>query len=742
MKVHSMVMKIVLCSTLFYAQIVYAQIEEVVVTAQKREQSAQDVGITITAFDSNSIKQFGIRVVEGIAHQVPNTIFYKSANLPSYTIRSIGLNEFQAQFDSPVAIHVDEVYISKPFMISIPFFDMERIEALKGPQGTLFGRNTTGGAINYYTAKPTDEKAIGFTAYADHHERYSFEGYVGGPINNNLKYRISTYLGTSSGGPWFNEFIDREIGEWDVQLGRGQLEWSNETTMARLMVQAGVDNGETSPYKNPGVFNPDGTICNGVFTGQITFNRDLCLKFSGLAADPTLEREIQSTKRVNTDNHSTNNHEMFTTHFRIEHDLGPAMLTSITGYQFFERDATEDADSSPLDALNSDYYNKMKEFTQELRLTGDIGQLNYVLGAYYETDDMDQVDVIDVSESPLGLAPGGRLVSDFVQELESIAVFAHTEYRFSDSISGIAGIRYTTDTTKVRGRTFVGDDNPVGIRDIVGVLIPVDTFDDKRNDKNVSFKLGLNYSLNNDSLLYGSVTTGFRNGGFSVPFAGVVTDFEDETILNVEGGYKGTLMDNRLQLNLAAFYAEYDDFQVNIDDPISPLFPTRRNAGTTINYGVEMESVFVPTDSWLFKFSVGWLDTEIKDTDGVVTTYSGPIPLEGKIPVNAPDWTISGLARYEHQLTSNLKINAVVDYRWTAKRFMRVTNQPWELAPSYWVANARVGVKTVDDKWELAFVGKNIFDEEYLTYIITTPFTKLDIYGEPASYGLELTYKY
>ena len=237
----------------------FAELEEIIVTAQKREQSVQDVGLTVSVFDSEAYRELTRGTLDGLAAQLSNVQAYATNTfLQSVHIRGIGLNEFQGQYDSPVAQHIDEVYISKPWMIARRRFDIQRVEALKGPQGTLFGRNTTGGSMNFFTNAPTQKFATELQLGADEHERYRAEGMVNGPLSENLSGRLSMLGEVGSGGPQKNLFTGEEHGKPDVFELRGQLLWEGEDLTVRALLHGGYDKSEKVAWKGSGIYNASG----------------------------------------------------------------------------------------------------------------------------------------------------------------------------------------------------------------------------------------------------------------------------------------------------------------------------------------------------------------------------------------------------------------------------------------------------------------------------------------------------
>jgi outer membrane receptor protein involved in Fe transport len=274
----------------------------------------------------------------------------------------------------------------------------------------------------------------------------------------------------------------------------------------------------------------------------------------------------------------------------------------------------------------------------------------------------------------------------------------------------------------------------------LGPLAPL--FSDERTDEDFSWLLGLEWKAAEDVLVYGNLTTGYRAGGYSLPFAGAATTFDPEEIFAQEVGIKSRWMDGRLQFNAAVFHFEYDDVQVNVDDPVSPLVPITRNIGKQENFGAELEVEWAPTEHWMIRQGLGWLDAEYKDTDRVISTYAGPIPLEGKEPVNSPRLTYNGFIQYYRPVFGDWNAAFGFDYRWVDERYLEATNQPFDEVADYWVANGRVALASPDGRWEVAVYGTNLFDEEYITYINNISFFALEIWGEPRTFGATLAYRF
>lgn len=721
----------------------------IVVTAQKREQDVSDIGLSVTAVGGEELASEGISSIDALATKVPNVIATTSANLPAFTIRGIGLNEFASNFDSPVAVHIDEVYKSKPYMVSIPFFDVNRVEALKGPQGTTFGRNATGGAVNIYTNEPEFNTSGGVGFSLDNHGRATADGFVNASLSDDVALRLSTYVAQGFGGPYEDTFNGGDYGNPDQLAGRLQLKFNRGNTTVKLSAHGFRDKSELTPYKSPGIFTAAGGICPQLLAGTVQDNRGACQRLFGPfipanAPDGTLV-ETQDPREVNSNAGWLADNTAYGFSGRIEHDLGNLQLVSISAYDYFERRQVEDATNSPITLATQDYYSRIKQFTQELRIVGEAGPLNFLIGGFYEDDSIAEVNSSNAGffVPLLGLPPfAPRLGAQFEQDTRSFAFFTNNELEITPTVRLVAGVRYTNDRTKVDGDTFLGADDPTGSRNEVTQVIPVDALVASRTDENVSFRGGINWDVAPDHLLYASVARGFRSGGYSVPFGGAITTFEPEKLTAYEVGYKGQMMNGDVRLNIAGYLYDYKNLQVNVDDVVSPLVPITRNIGSARNIGIEGDVTYSPDRSLVLRASAGYLDAKYRQTDRVITTYAGPISLQGRRPVNSPEFTAQVYASKSLPVGDNLELTFQTDGRYTGSRFLEATGQPFDRAGAYWLQNARISLGSNDAGWEFSVWGKNILDEEYLTYVNNVSFFRLEILGDPASFGVSARFSF
>ncbi|MFT6956577.1 MAG: iron complex outermembrane receptor protein [Halieaceae bacterium] len=708
-----------------------AQLEEIVVTAQKRAQSLQDVPLSVSAISGEEVDRLNLNNVSSLATIIPNlTAMDSAAGNPSFRIRGVGLNEFSAAYDSPVGIHLDETFLFKPVLASLGFYDVERVEALKGPQGTVFGRNTTGGAVNFYSNRPTEEFEAGMDLSYGNYERIEANGFVSGKLSDTLKGRLAVEVQDYAydEGPWKNLYDGKRIGELEQQQARGMLEWNGDATTVLGTLEVGSKKAELTPYDNlfqsePGA-HPTAPDVPGVW-------------------NPELEiRDPMSRDTVNADHTQATDADYWGARLRIDHELDLGTFTSLTSYKDFERENIEDSDNTPTRSVNIDWNTKLDSLSQEFRLAGDRDTWTYLLGVYYEDDNTEIVELVDSRdflESYFG--------DDYKVDTESWAIFTNNEYAFTESISVVLGARYTEEQVSIDGAGYaasptapIGNFSRVAPEDRIAVI----SVDESRTDTDFNWKVGLNYTPNEDVLVYSSVSTGFRSGGYDMTFGGLALDsplltFDPEDVTAVDLGVKSRLLDGAMTLNLALFYTEVDDYQDNVNQG-EEIVPRRRNVGTLETYGFESDLQWQMHENWMIKWGLGYTSAEVTDSDELVNGS----PLDGTTPVNTPEWSTSLLLNYNRTVSEALVLDVLVSGQWLDERYLEPENGPDHLVESYSTVDASVALMSSDGKWSVSLWGRNLTDEDYLQYINDVPAFGLflTIKAEPATYGVAVNYNF
>jgi iron complex outermembrane receptor protein len=742
----------------------HAQLEEIIVTAQKREQSLQDVSIAISAFDSSQLTELGLTNLEQLPTVIPNVELSdaRGAGQPTWVIRGAGLADFNANNTPVSAIFYDEVYMTSNALGGIGLFDVNRVEVLKGPQGGLYGRNATGGAIRILSERPDLTEMSGFVrASYGEWDRWGVEGAIGGPIiENKLAYRIAAY--TDQDGGWQDSLAtpgDDEHGDRDFQAVRGQLLFTPSDELEFLLkIDSGKDESETTLARLNGTYDTDFSFdyCDAIYQGR----RDdsSCIGLHNLIGDPRLpsdQKDNGETVLSNPINELDNDWTGYNLY--IDWDVGFASFKSITSYLDFDYYQFYDYDATPLVFVSSvegfpDADTNIEQWSQEFRLisTGD-GPLTWLAGAIYAEDTNESIQSFSVQAlADLGFVSFTNGVADYTQDTEAWAVYGQVGYDLTDSLNLHGSLRYTDEDKDIDYlSTVIIDGSPVPIGDVEGFETSL--------EENWSGHIGLDWSFTDHVLLYARFSRGVKSGGFFAAFTDnndQLTPYDEEINDSFEIGVKSNPTET-LQINAAAFFYDYQDAQGTIQvesagSPTGTLF-TIGTVGDAEHYGVEVDLLWAPLGLPGFELGVAaaWLDAEIDDSDEFSLDQSGGLqPLEGLDREFSPEWSYTINARQEVTFADNLLGTISANYSWRddpLTRDMRLTDLDYGLIQmeSYGLLSVRVALAHLDQGWEIAVRGDNLTDEEYATISDGDGGGNFwDMPGRPASWTVELRYDF
>ena len=701
------------CS-LVWAQTTWAdandlQLEEIVVTAQKRAENFNDVGIAVSVLSAADIAAAGMNQFNDIASQTPNVQIKNTLanSIPTITIRGIGLNDYAVNNNPAAGIYVDNVYLVSPAMLSFSLFDLERIEVLKGPQGDLYGRNTTAGAVNFMSRKPSDVTDVEAETGYGNYQNWHFTGAVGGEIASGLTGRLAAMTIQQESG-WQTNYVNgRKVGKIDRSAVRGQLNWKpNDSVNVLWNVHGGYDGSDVELIKASNTTTTLG--------GQY-------------ANDPRIS---------GASNHPHMNLIDFGTSVSVDWTLSSALtLTSISAYEHFTRHHTEDRDGTILKQLDGTFINHIDQYSEELRLTYSGPQLVLIGGLFYSQDRVTDHDIYDSPDllDLLGLAGTEFIGNQYRQRTESEAAFLHGEWSFAPKWKLITGVRFTHDHKRFDdATTFLG----VGTN-FFDVFPPVAN---EYTTQNVSGKVGVDYKLAHDTLLYGSVSRGFKSGGFQGELTfdpTVLQPFHNETVLAYELGLKTRTLRNSLQLNAAIFDYEYHDAQFYgplFNSPVGVLFGIA-NVGNARVEGGEADAWWRAASGLDIRLGVGGLDTRI------VKSIVAGVQTGSELP-NSPKWTANAMIRYSHPVARSLTADLTLAGNYQGSlAFDVVRNPPQALQGGYFVANAELGLSGEDNRWRVWLWGKNLFNRLYETNVFFSSVGWGYSYGAPITYGINVSTK-
>jgi len=779
-------------------------IEEIVVTAQKREQGVNDVGITVNAFTGEQLKDRGFKTAEDMAMMTPGLTVNETAatGVPLYTIRGVGYQDYSTAASSTVGLYFDGVAIPYTVMSRGLMFDVERVEVLKGPQGDLYGRNTTAGQINFVSKKPTDEYEAGLTAGIGSYGTFDLEGYTSGSLSDSVRGRVAIRTIQSSEGWQKSTTRDDELGELDTLAIRAMfdIDLSENTNMMLNLhyVDDQSENRANTAYNGTDIglsefatpYSPLGNYVFGANAGETppwysTGNNE--------AADWTNSYSSPQTGRTFNLRPQRDN-QLFGASATISWDMGNTLLTSITGFDQFDRVESNDWDGGFYNDSSNINTTDLSTFSQEFRLSGGDDDLNWILGAYFSSDDMSEYYHYFMSDSlygyasadwalptPFAVAPIMELDTKYEQETDSAALFGHMEWRFSEAWRLTLGARYTSEERTWTGCTFVADDgtlagfmnfafgtsmgpgdcatiddDPDSPTNILSMLIAgtpdaaFSVFSDTIKTDRLMGKVTLDYSVNDDVLVYGTVSNGFKSGGFNGANSNGTRQLQpirEEVLTAYEGGIKATLAEGRMQLNAAAFFYDYKDKQeqdaaVTFVGNISGL----ANVDKSEIQGAELDLQWTPADGWMVLFGLALLDTEIKEWMAVDRDLSAwpTIVLKdvsgGELAMS-PDKQFNGQIGKEWSVGDGKIMDVAIDYSYTDST--TGGSQPSDATDSYHIANLRLGYGSDDGQWRVLLWGRNITDEDYYPAAYqggNGPWIRAN--GMPRTWGVSLDYKF
>ena len=714
-------------------------VDEVVVTAQKRAENLQDVPVSVTAFSGQSLADRGVTNVIGLNNLAPGLRVSSgdAAANPKIFIRGVGLSDFNPNSSSGVGIYVDGVYVSSPLAQMAGFFDIGQIEILRGPQGTLYGRNTNGGAVNVTTKRPTQAfTAEASVEYATYDAVNLTAGVGGGVIPGVLAVRAAGQF-VDDGGYTYNRVSGHDLNEtryWALRLSA--LYTPSEDIEALFQVNRFANRGDaTQPQHRalfpatPGATGPDG-FCAPAFYGTAQCG-DLFGYVDTDGDDRALDANSEGKDKI----------DLFGASANIVWDLGDVSLVSVTAFSWAHRNAFENTDANPAQMLEINYLARQRQFTQELRLqSNDPGaRLKWVLGAYYMDETVRDASTQDVLRDLRPLFPDGFSLENsvaafsypYTQKTKSYAAFGQADYQVTDRLTATVGLRYSADDKSFDYRSQAE-----------GGLIVLLTSKQDKTFSAWSGRLGLRYELTDDASVYATYNRGFKSGGF---FGGLATTpeelipYDNEKLDAFEVGLKSELLERRLRLNLSAFYYDYQDQQVfaqALRNGLTVL--VLDNAANSEVYGAEVEATARITRNLSIDVGLSLLDASYGEYVSEGDDFSG-----NRLP-QSPKVTFNVAANYSHPLPTGGELIGTVDAAYSSKVYFDNSNAPRLSQDGVWVVGAQAGWRSSDGKLEAGLFARNLFDETYVVSI-----SNIDSLGEdlltlnrPRSLGAFLRYRY
>ncbi|MEM8497111.1 MAG: TonB-dependent receptor [Pseudomonadota bacterium] len=717
-------------------------------TARKREESLQDTPISITAFTGELLAARNIDNVAQIGDITPNLTINQSASFsgsPSSTaifLRGIGQVDFTLNTDPGVGLYVDGVYISRSIGGLIDLVDVDRIEVLRGPQGTLFGRNTIGGAINVSSKAPTEQFEARLKATVGSDNRIDLIADVNVPFSDTVLGRFSVLSKNRDG------YVDRlqtgaELGDDSVLSARASVSIIPSDDFSALLALdvtrereesaafvleelrstsdfPGFHNAVIAPMLDPAAAG--GRCFDPTFVNAVCFN-----EASVLTNDPYA---------TNGTEQSVSDVDVFGASLTLQKDWNNISLKSITAFREVESFSFRDGDHSPQRVNATSDLLDYDQISQEFQLLGSTmdQRLNWILGAFYFSETGDNPN--EVFFAPISILSGGRV------ENESQALFAQATYDVNDKIAVTVGSRFTDDA-----REFTPDQRvlttpagpavpPVGTPLLPSVTATVDSDD-------ITSMVNLSYQPNDDVMMYLTFSEGFKSGGFTqrvfpplLPAPGqnpadVIPSFEPESVQQWELGWKTNWLDRRLQFNGALFFTDYSDLQINVQRGIAP---TTENAAEAQIQGGELELLAIPLDGLVLNLSAGYTDAEYEELDTSVVGIS----FDNKLP-GSSEWSGSASVAYTHRLARGGLLTSRLDWSFRSEFFFDALNEVGQ--DDYNSVNVSIAWQNESQEWRVALFGTNITDEQYRVAgasILQPGGFKEVMFARPAEWGISV----
>lgn len=680
-------------------------LEEILVTATKAgETNLQQTPISITAISADELNLSNIDNIRNLNLLAPGVTISQNGSYGQLYIRGIGTNNVFAGGDPSSTIHLDGVYLGRPSSVFMDFLELERVEVLRGPQGTLYGRNSTGGTINLITQKPSQDffakGTVDFGSYA----KRKIDAVINGSLGSD---KVSGKLAFSTAQR--DGYIDNEnptgkaeLNDEDRQNARAALRYVPNDSWTIDLAADYFERDETTPqYKPSGIAAPGKNPAAPHKKIKDFWTLDL-------SHDPELE---ERSKGFNT-----------TIAWQVNEK---SSITSITGYREFQSELLADTDYSDMSYVTSQFAEDQNQTSQELQYSFKNDNITLVTGIYF----YDETTDVDTEISIIGLG----WLNHFVRTIDttSTALFADIGWQITDKLELLAGGRYTDEEKEFSGRATLESPPP---SDAIQ--------DEKETWTNFSPKVGAKYTLSDDTMLFATVTQGFKSGGYNFTSASDAPEpFDQEELTSYEAGLKMDFPGARMRLNTSVFYYDYTDLQVLGFAKLGESVDISNASDAEVS-GLELELLTDITSQWRISSAVTFLSAKYEDYNDQRNDDSPQLDLSGNYLNSAPKSTFSLVTDYTQALsTGNLLYR--LEYYWQDKIYFTAFNDDITSQDSYGLLNASITYSSADDIWQIQVYGKNLTDEEYSVSKLDFPPTGVaNSISEPLTAGIKATYRF
>ncbi|MFV0277992.1 MAG: TonB-dependent receptor [Parahaliea sp.] len=756
-------------------------LEEVVVTATKREVGMQDVPIALSVVTGEKISEQGIGSLEDLTVYMPNVHIAEATVGDQLFIRGVG-SGVNYGFEQSVGTFIDGIYFGRGQASRNAFLDIARVEVLKGPQSTLFGKNTIAGAINITTARPTDEFEAEISGSLEpKFDRWRTTLIASGPITEDFRMRAMVMRDESDG------YVDNRL--------TGKDEPETRDAIARLLFDwKAADNLDLYVKYEHGESENRGR--NNVISAA----SDLAIQMYR-AVDPDFEPGFDYHKSSRSIGGVRPGEEMQDSEWDVgtltlEWALGEHTLRSTTGYIKYEWNNYVDADIGPLLILGNGREEEHKQFSQEILLSSPLDRaVEYIAGVYYQSEDLNHYRYSDVVFSAIGVGGGafdGTGTSDLQQDSKTLSAFTQVTWHITADLRVIGGLRYSKDQKELNKTVMVNDlmttrrnqqlagiyDGVLGLftdhvfdgsgatvcRGVAYTCTFDPAFDNEIDQDQWTGDLTVQWDMNDDVMLYVKAATGYKAGGFDEGNSLGRTDvakFDDETVEGLELGTKMSLWNGRARLNAAAFFNKFEDVQVSSFD--GNIAFVVGNAAKSETMGMEVDGSIAVTDNLTLSGALAYLDTEYTNFPDAACSEPGVMAwiaaggsrstcvqdLKGQALQFAPDWSSHLSAEYFMSAGDSAELKFGLDAVYSDAYVVANDHDPAVDQDAYWKLSARIELSNMADIWSVALIGKNLTDEKTTTWGNDIPLSQMGFSGSyfqhidpPRSVELQAKYRF
>lgn len=728
--------------------------QDIIVTAQKRAQTLSDVPVSVTALTGAQLTDKGINDVQDLVKVTPGLSFVDSGKAaPVFSLRGVGFFENAIGGRPTVSVYIDEAPLPFSIEAKAASFDLERVEVLKGPQGTLFGTSSTGGAINYIAAKPTSSLKAGITASYGRFNQGDVQAYVSGPLSSTLNARLAVH--TQQGGDWQRSYTRNDTrGSQNFTQGRLLLDWKpTDKLSVALNVNGFYDGSDNQAPQFVGAFK------SRAFT-------PLLLTYpvapeNPRAADWTAGQDFRRKNKF------------YQGVLRADYELSDTLtLTSLTSFSH-EHVNSYIGDGTTLNNFNVRDTGSVESISQEVRASGDIGNLHYLVGASYQHDKTDEIQetlTAYATSTPIAGDDDAVLAN---QKFRTVAAFSDATYKLTDQLRLTAGVRYTKQDLDYNGclavfnqnsaNIYTGTINAVRAGAGLGPITPLAvgqcaSLDATRsparafgslNEDNVSWRVGIDFKPTPRTMIYANVSKGYKGGSIPAPGASSIEQFKpvtQESVLAYEAGIKTSIFDRVLDFTAAGFYYDYKDKQLLGRNVFNPNIFGAQSALVNIPksriVGAEAQLMLRPVTGMTLTAAGTYLDTKIQSNFNNFSLLGVPTNFKGSAFPYTPKWQLVFDGEDRIPISSSLVGIAGWNASYRTATIAGFGGDPRLDIDSYWLLDLRLGVEAPDGKWKAQLYGRNILNEYYWNNVSAGGDTIRRYAGMPATYGLQLSYRF